>query len=87
MADDSNDSRSLRDAINDLMQRLININERWPGDYALFVQASATAGDTVTNYSWYYKPPMAGAAGDMARLAERPPGYDNPAAGTDVPRT
>jgi hypothetical protein len=74
----SDHGRSLADEVAALMQRIIGINARWPGDYALFVQSSATAADTVTHFEWYYKPPMAGAGGDMAMLAERPPGYENP---------
>jgi hypothetical protein len=70
-------SRALADEINAVMQRIIDINERWPGDYALFVQSSCTDDDTVTHFEWYFKPPMAGASGDMAGLSERPPGYSD----------
>jgi hypothetical protein len=72
---------SLQAEVNDLMQRIISINDRWPGDYALFVEASCSERDTVTHFSWYYKPPLAAADGDMAMLAERPPGYKKPADG------
>jgi hypothetical protein len=72
--------RSLADEIEAVMQRILDINARWPGDYALFVQSSCTEADTVTHFEWYFKPPMAGASGDMAGMAERPPGYENPEA-------
>jgi hypothetical protein len=80
----SEDRKALEAGIGDVMQHIININARWPGDYVLFVQSACTAEATYTHFSWYYKPPAAGAQGDMAMLAERPPGYENP--GSEPPR-
>jgi hypothetical protein len=80
----TDDGKPLDAAISDLMQRIIDINDRWPGDYALFVQSACTEEATCMSFAWYYKPPSAGAQGDMVMLAGRPPGYET-AGGSEAP--
>jgi len=56
-------STALDFQVEDLVQKILDLNGRVAGDYVIIIQSAALPERTFTNWSWFWKRPDAGAGG------------------------